>query len=147
MIALGRRLGEDLAHGHIVLLEGGLGAGKTTLAKGLVAGFGAADLDDVSSPTFAIVHEYTPRRRKQNAASPRPFVYHLDLYRLEDEDELWAMGFEDILIAVLDHQAVMLVEWGERYPAIWPPDAHRIVIHEGDVSRQVDYYVPSTDAD
>jgi tRNA threonylcarbamoyladenosine biosynthesis protein TsaE len=143
MLALGRSLGAQLAHGDIVLLQGGLGAGKTTLAKGLVAGFGAAQPEDVSSPTFAIVHEYKPRRGGRHSESNAlPLVYHLDLYRLEAEDELWAIGFEDLLIDVLSHSALMLVEWAERFPSVWPSHARRIVIHDGDDARRVEVFAP-----
>ena len=111
-IALGRDLVRRLPRRAVVLLIGNLGAGKTTLAKGIVEGLGAAPADEVASPTFTLVHEYGEGR-----------VFHIDLYRIEDPAELRTLGIEDLL----DRDAVMLVEWGERFPRLWPPD--RIEIH------------------
>lgn len=142
MMEAGRTLGEQLAPGVILLLEGELGAGKTTLIKGIVEGFGAAPRQDVSSPTFALVHEYTQRSASRQRTPPAPLVYHLDLYRLDVEDELWATGFEDLLETVFEGLALMLVEWAEKFPRIWPPSAHRIVIRGADSVREVEYFVP-----
>ena len=111
-IALGRDLARRLPRRAVVLLIGNLGAGKTTLAKGIVEGLGAAPADEVASPTFTLVHEYGEGR-----------VFHIDLYRIEDPAELRTLGIEDLL----DRDAVLLVEWGERFPRLWPPD--RIEIH------------------
>jgi tRNA threonylcarbamoyladenosine biosynthesis protein TsaE len=103
-IALGERLATELRRG-VVLLIGNLGAGKTTLAKGLVKGVGAADPEDVSSPTFTLIHEYGGGR-----------VYHVDLYRLETLHELETLGLEDLF----ERDALVLIEWGERFPQILP---------------------------
>jgi tRNA threonylcarbamoyladenosine biosynthesis protein TsaE len=104
-IALGEELARQLPRRCVVLLIGNLGAGKTTLAKGIVKGLGAASPDEVSSPTFTLIHEYGER------------VYHIDLYRIETEREVRTLGLEEIL----DRDAVILVEWGERFPHLWPP--------------------------
>ena len=85
-----------------MLLIGNLGAGKTTLAKGIVKGLGAAQPEEVSSPTFTLIHEYSPR------------VYHIDLYRLEDSRELATLGLDELL----ERDAVILMEWGEKFPEI-----------------------------
>lgn len=111
-IALGESIAGRLPRRAVVLLIGNLGAGKTTLAKGIVEGLGAADTADVSSPTFTLIHEYGGGR-----------VFHIDLYRIEDASELRTLGLDELM----DREAVMLVEWGERFPHAWPPD--RIEIH------------------
>ena len=104
-IALGERLASELPERGVVLLIGNLGAGKTTLAKGIVSGRGAAEPDDVSSPTFTLIHEHGGGR-----------VYHIDLYRLEEAKETAALGLDEIF----DHDALVLIEWGERFPEILP---------------------------
>ena len=119
-IALGEELARALPSRAVVLLVGELGAGKTTLAKGIVKGLGVARAEDVTSPTFTLIHEY----------GSRPTVYHVDLYRLEEPRDLATLGLEE----VLEREAVVLVEWGERFPKLWPAD--RIEVHlrtlEGD---------------
>jgi len=111
-IALGEKLAHDLPQHAVVLLIGNLGAGKTTLAKGIVKGLGAADPDEVSSPTFTLIHEYGQRQK----------VYHVDLYRLDRAAEAVALGLEELF----EEDAVVLIEWGERFPRIMP--AERIEI-------------------
>lgn len=103
---LGQRLAAQLPSRGVVLLIGNLGAGKTTLAKGIVEGLGIAAADDVSSPTYTIVHEYGDPVR----------VYHVDLYRLEAIEEVVRMGIEDLL----DSPALVLIEWGERFRQLMP---------------------------
>ena len=104
-IALGERLARALpAHG-VVLLTGNLGAGKTMLAKGIVSGLGAAPAEEVSSPTFTLIHEYGNGR-----------VYHVDLYRLEEPRELATLGLEELF----DQDALVLIEWGERFGQFLP---------------------------
>ena len=119
-IALGQELARWLPPRAVVLLIGELGAGKTTLAKGIVASLGAARPEDVSSPTFTLIHEY----------GTQPKVYRVDLYRLEQRRELASLGLDELL----EREAVILVEWGERFPDLWPPE--RIEVHlralEGD---------------
>lgn len=107
-IALGEELAKRLPRRAVVLLIGKLGAGKTTLAKGIVKGLGAAQPEEVSSPSFTLIHEY----------GEGPKVYHVDLYRLEEARELATLGLEEIL----DREAVVLVEWGERFPRLWPAE-------------------------
>jgi tRNA threonylcarbamoyladenosine biosynthesis protein TsaE len=123
-IAFGERLAAGLPRRAVVLLIGELGAGKTTLAKGIVKGLGAADPDEVSSPTFTLIHEYGAARK----------VYHVDMYRLESAREADALGLEEIF----DREAVVLVEWGERFPRLMP--AQRIEIRldtDGDTGREL----------
>jgi tRNA threonylcarbamoyladenosine biosynthesis protein TsaE len=111
-IALGRELARDLIRPVTVLLIGDLGAGKTTLTKGIVEGLGAAREDEVSSPTFTLIHEYGSD------------VYHIDLYRLEKESQVMTLGLEELL----DRNSVVLIEWGERFPQLWPDDRMEIQI-------------------
>ena len=103
---LGRALSEHLKPGDVVAFYGDLGAGKTTMIKGICAGLGVTDV--VKSPSFVIMTEYRGRIP----------VYHIDLYRLERPSEVLALGIEELL----DRDAVLLVEWGERFPALWPRD-------------------------
>ena len=122
-MAVGRKIAKGIQAPRLVLLEGDLGAGKTTLAKGIVGGLGVADEDDVSSPTFALVQEY----------GSGPAVYHIDLYRLEEIPELETLGLDELW----DTDAVVLMEWGERFSERLPAD--RMVIRlqhlEGDRRR------------
>jgi tRNA threonylcarbamoyladenosine biosynthesis protein TsaE len=104
--AFGRHLAALLPDQAVILLIGDLGAGKTTLAKGIVEGRGAARAEDVSSPTFTLIHEYG------NPVS----VYHADLYRLETAEQARRLGLEDIY----DLPVLVLVEWGERFPDVLP---------------------------
>ena len=104
-IALGQRLARELPVRGVVLLIGNLGAGKPTLAKGIVSGLGAAPADEVSSPTFTLIHEYGEGR-----------AYHVDLYRLDEPAQLATLGLEDLF----DGDAPVLIEWGERFPALLP---------------------------
>jgi tRNA threonylcarbamoyladenosine biosynthesis protein TsaE len=121
---VGRALAQKLPARGLVLLTGELGAGKTTLVKGIVDGLGVALADDVSSPTYTIVHEYGEPVR----------VYHVDLYRLDTEEEVRGFGFEDLL----DRRALVLVEWGERFPQLLPSDRIEITIDTtGESSRRI----------
>jgi tRNA threonylcarbamoyladenosine biosynthesis protein TsaE len=104
-IALGRELAGRLTPPLLVLLTGDLGAGKTTLVKGIAAGFGAAKMEDVTSPTFTLVHEYR---------GPEVMVYHIDLYRIETPRELATLALDDLRAK----NAVLLVEWGEKFAEI-----------------------------
>jgi tRNA threonylcarbamoyladenosine biosynthesis protein TsaE len=112
-VALGERLAGELPRRGVALLIGNLGAGKTTLAKGIVRGRGAAEHDDVSSPTFTLIHEY----------GPGPGVYHIDLYRLDEARQVATLGLEEIF----GRDALVLIEWGERFPELMP--AERTEIH------------------
>lgn len=99
-IARGRELAAALKPPALILLSGDLGAGKTTLTKGLASGLGAADEDDVTSPTFTLVHKYDRGVR----------VYHVDLYRIGDFHDLETLGLED----VFSERAIVIVEWPDR---------------------------------
>jgi len=104
---------------RLVILKGDLGAGKTTLVKGIAQTIGA-DPDNVTSPTFTLVHEYQGTKLK---------LYHLDLYRLEKEEELLALGIEEM---ESDPNALTLVEWGEKFPSIIARARGQVIIQPGD---------------
>ena len=101
-IAFGRTLIDLLAPPKLVLLRGDLGAGKTTLIKGIAAGFEAASEEDVTSPTFTLVHEYRGSRVN---------LYHIDLYRVDTQRELETLGLDDLTA----ENSVLLIEWGEKF--------------------------------
>jgi tRNA threonylcarbamoyladenosine biosynthesis protein TsaE len=103
-IAFGRRLALELVPPKLILLRGNLGAGKTTLAKGIAEGFRAAAQEDVTSPTFTLIHEYR---------ATEVTIYHIDLYRIETERELATLGIDELL---RDGHALVLIEWGEKFP-------------------------------
>jgi tRNA threonylcarbamoyladenosine biosynthesis protein TsaE len=102
-IELGRTLARELEPPKIVLLRGDLGAGKTTLVKGIAKGFEAAEEEDVTSPTFTLVHEYRGTRVN---------VYHVDLYRVDTERQLETLGLDDLY----GEDSILLLEWGEKFP-------------------------------
>ena len=101
-IAFGRTLTDLLAPPKLVLLRGDLGAGKTTLIKGIAAGFEAASEEDVTSPTFTLVHEYR---------GPRVTIYHIDLYRVDTPRQLETLGLDDLF----SENGILLIEWGEKF--------------------------------
>lgn len=105
-IELGRRLAAELRPPKLVLLRGDLGAGKTTMVKGIAEAFHAASQDDVTSPTFTLIHEYR---------GPDASVYHIDLYRLETQRELETLGLDEL---IADERNVVLIEWGEKFPRL-----------------------------
>jgi len=122
-IALGEKIASELPAKAVVLLIGQLGAGKTTLAKGIVKGLGAARPEDVSSPTFTLIHEYGRG------------VYHIDLYRLDTAEQLATLGLDEIF----DRRAVVLVEWGERFPELMPQDHVEILLRsDAENSREIE---------
>lgn len=120
-IALGERIARTLPAKGVVLLIGNLGAGKTTLAKGIVKGRGAASPDEVSSPTFTLIHEYSDR------------VYHVDLYRLDDPRAVARLGLDELF----DRDALVLIEWGERFPELLPEDRTEIRLTRTDGNNRV----------
>jgi tRNA threonylcarbamoyladenosine biosynthesis protein TsaE len=123
--ALGKELAQLLPEEGVVLLVGDLGAGKTTLAKGIVEGRNAAPADEVSSPTFTLIHEY---------GNPVK-VYHADLYRLDAAEEVGRLGLEELF----DRPALTLIEWGERFPELLPRERTEIHIdHAGDDNRLIE---------
>ena len=101
-VAFGRSLAETLSPPRIVLLRGELGAGKTTLVKGIAEGFQAAREEEVTSPTFTLVHEYR---------GPQATLYHIDLYRIDTPRQLETLGLEDLIA----QNSVLLIEWGEKF--------------------------------
>ncbi len=101
-IAFGRTLAEVLAPPKLVLLRGDLGAGKTTLVKGIASAFHAAEEEDVTSPTFTLVHEYR---------GPRANLYHIDLYRIDTRRELDTLALDDLRA----NDSILLIEWGEKF--------------------------------
>ena len=119
----GRRLAGILRGGEVLSLEGPLGAGKTTFVKGLAEGLGCA-ADEVSSPTFTLVHEYPGGRL--------PLV-HLDLYRLESSEELAALGFDDLLSG----STIAALEWGDKFPEALPPHTQRFVFSMDGEARKI----------
>jgi len=127
-IELGRAIAAGLKPPALVLLSGELGAGKTTLTKGIVSGLGVAPEDQVTSPTFTLVHKY----------SDGATVYHVDLYRVGDFHDLESLGLEDLLT----EHAVVIIEWPEKFTlrTDWPvvriqlehvsEDSRRIAVDE-----------------
>jgi tRNA threonylcarbamoyladenosine biosynthesis protein TsaE len=99
---LGRQIAAQLKPGTIVLLRGDLGAGKTTLVKGIAEGFHAARAEDVTSPTFTLIHEYR---------GPEITLYHIDLYRIDTQRELDTLALDDLMTAT----SILLIEWGEKF--------------------------------
>jgi tRNA threonylcarbamoyladenosine biosynthesis protein TsaE len=109
-IALGRKLARELR--GTVLLIGNLGAGKTTLTKGIVEGRGVAKADAVASPTFTLIHQY---------GEDDP-VFHIDLYRLDESRQVESLGLDDLFRS----KSLVLLEWAERFPALLPADRTEI---------------------
>jgi len=101
-IALGRELASLLTPPKLMVLRGDLGAGKTTLIKGIAEGFNAASQQDVTSPTFTLIHEYR---------GPSATLYHIDLYRVDTQRELETLGLDDLM----SEHSVLLIEWGEKF--------------------------------
>ncbi len=106
-LALGPTIAEILMpFPRLVVLRGEVGAGKTTLVKGIAEALGAATRADVTSPTFTLLHEYT---------SPRVHIFHLDLYRLETEEQIAVLGIDEM---AAEPDALLLIEWGDRFESI-----------------------------
>jgi tRNA threonylcarbamoyladenosine biosynthesis protein TsaE len=108
-IAVGRELAALLKPPQMILLRGGMGAGKTTLMKGMAEALGAAEAEEVTSPTFTLIHEY---EGEQEGAKVR--LFHLDVYRLEQERQLETLGWEELRAA----DSLVLVEWGDKFPVL-----------------------------
>jgi tRNA threonylcarbamoyladenosine biosynthesis protein TsaE len=120
----GRELAKRLTPPVLVLLSGELGSGKTTLTKGIVAGLGAASEEEVTSPTFTLIHEYGDKKK----------VYHGDLYRIESFHDFETLGLEDIFVK----PAVVIIEWSERFPLTSPWTQVRIRLeHLGRDTRRI----------
>jgi tRNA threonylcarbamoyladenosine biosynthesis protein TsaE len=122
-IAWGRKLAEGIQAPLLILLTGELGSGKTTLTKGIVAGLHAAQEDEVTSPTFTLVHEYGGARK----------VFHGDLYRIENLHDFETLGLED----VFEQPAIVILEWSDKFPlkAPWPQLRLRLQHMGGDARR------------
>jgi tRNA threonylcarbamoyladenosine biosynthesis protein TsaE len=120
----GREFAKRLKPPVLILLTGDLGTGKTTLTKGIVGGLGAANEDDVTSPTFTLVHVYGKAAK----------VYHADLYRIESFHDFETLGMEDMFAT----PAVVILEWSERFPfpSPWPQLRVRLE-HLGGDSRRI----------
>ncbi len=114
MIEVGRQLARLLPVRAAVILTGDLGAGKTTLSKGITAERTGLAPDEVSSPTFTLIHEY----------GDPPRVYHIDLYRLETDAEVWGLGLDELF----DRKALVLIEWGERFEKLYGVPLWRVEI-------------------
>ncbi len=99
---LGRKLAAEIKPGSTVLLRGELGAGKTTLVKGIAEGFQAAEAERVTSPTFTLIHEYR---------GPKVTLYHIDFYRIDTQRELDTLALDDLM----DPNSILLIEWGEKF--------------------------------
>jgi tRNA threonylcarbamoyladenosine biosynthesis protein TsaE len=108
-IEVGRKLAALLSPPQLLLLQGELGTGKTTLVKGIAQALDAADPDEVTSPTFTLIHEYKGERHGKPIK-----LFHLDVYRLEGERQLETLGLDELLT----EDALVLVEWGEKFPSI-----------------------------
>src|SRR5690242_20771596 len=113
---LGRQIATQLPERGVVLLIGDLGSGKTTLAKGIVEGRQVTSADEVSSPTFTLIHEY----------GDPVSVYHVDLYRLDTAEAARRMGLEDLFV----QRALVLIEWGDRFPEIMPENRVEIRLRD-----------------
>ena len=124
-IAFGRTLTELLSPPKLVLLRGDLGAGKTTLVKGIAAAFEAASEEDVTSPTFTLIHEYR---------GPRANLFHIDLYRIDTRRELDTIALDDLR----GENSILLIEWGEKFPRLLRErDVEIALDREGESGRRI----------
>jgi len=118
-------MAQELRPGSIVLLRGDLGAGKTTLIKGIAEGFHAAAAEDVTSPTFTLIHEYR---------GPQATLYHIDLYRIDTQRELDTLALDDLM----DPGSILLIEWGEKFDRLRREKGTEIAIeHLGGDERRI----------
>ena len=124
---LGRRLAAELKPGSIVLLRGDLGAGKTTMVKGIAEGFNAAEAEAVTSPTFTLIHEYR---------GPEVTLYHIDLYRIDTQRELDTLALDDLM----EPNTILLIEWGEKFSRfVRERDAEIAIEHQGGDQRHITF--------
>jgi len=121
---LGCRLSAELKPGSIVLLRGDLGAGKTTMVKGIAEGFQAAKADEVTSPTFTLIHEYR---------GPLVTLYHIDLYRIDTQRELDTLALDDLMTP----HSILLIEWGEKFARFAKERDVEIAIEHGGAEDRV----------
>jgi len=122
-VALGEMLAELLRAAKLVVLRGDLGMGKTTLVRGMAGAIGA-DADEVTSPTFTLVHEYRGKTRR---------LVHLDLYRLETDREIEGIGLWEMAEAA---DAMVMVEWGDRFESVMERADAEIWITQGEVENE-----------
>ena len=125
-IAVGHQIADWLRSGEMIVLRGDLGAGKTTLVKGIAETFHAALKEDVTSPTFTLVHEYR---------GAEVTLFHIDLYRINTERELLTLGIDDLRS---EPGSILLVEWGEKFESIRNESEGEIVIERiGETARKI----------
>jgi len=130
-VELGRVTARGLRGGELVLLVGDLGLGKTVFARGMALGLGIAP-EEVSSPSFTLIQEY---------GGGRLTLFHVDLYRINTDEELATLGLEEIL----DSNAVVVVEWGEKLPPYQRRDAIVVRFHDmGEGSRRIEIVARAT---
>ncbi|HLY40396.1 MAG TPA: tRNA (adenosine(37)-N6)-threonylcarbamoyltransferase complex ATPase subunit type 1 TsaE [Terracidiphilus sp.] len=128
-IEVGRKLAHLLKPPQLLLLRGELGTGKTTLVKGIAQALDAAEPDEVTSPTFTLIHEYDGSRDGKPVK-----LFHLDVYRLEGERQLDTLGLDDLLTP----DALVLVEWGDKFASIRKRATGQIAITtEGGDARKI----------
>jgi len=124
-VALGRKVAGLLEPPKLVVLRGDLGAGKTTLVKGIAQAFHAASEEDVTSPTFTLIHEYR---------GPRAVLYHVDLYRIDTQRELETLGLDDLMTP----ESILLIEWGEKFARFQRErDVEIVLEHCGEQQRRI----------
>jgi tRNA threonylcarbamoyladenosine biosynthesis protein TsaE len=132
-IAIGGEIAHLLTSPMLLFLRGDLGAGKTTLVKGIAQALDAADPDEVTSPTFTLVHEYDGKR-KVGGKEHDTKLYHIDLYRIPDERQLETIGFDELAA----EDAILLVEWGEKFPSVVKrSDGEILIEHAGGDTRNI----------
>ncbi len=125
-MALGRELAPALKNARMVILRGDLGAGKTTLVKGIAEGLGAASQHDITSPTFTLIHEYR---------GPEINLFHVDLYRIETARELATLGLDELFAEAGN---LVLLEWGEKFPQFEQErDVEIAIERRGDEERRI----------
>jgi tRNA threonylcarbamoyladenosine biosynthesis protein TsaE len=129
-IALGRELAQSLRPPQVVVLTGDLGAGKTTIIKGLAEGLKAESQENVTSPTFTLVHEYR---------GPKATLYHIDLYRVDSPRQLETLGIDDLR----DERSLILLEWGEKFERFRKEaDAEIRIERLGENERRITFKIP-----
>lgn len=131
MMALGGRLAEEFSTGGVLALVGDLGAGKTHLVKGLARALGH---EEGTSPTFSLVNEYVGTVNEQRVP-----VYHFDLYRMKREEEAWEIGWGEYL----EREGVVVAEWADLFPELFPPETVWIKIEHDEEKRRVSVIRPT----
>jgi tRNA threonylcarbamoyladenosine biosynthesis protein TsaE len=122
-IAVGREIAKLLAPPKFLILQGDLGAGKTTLVKGIAEGLNAAEAEEVTSPTFTLIHEYEGEFTAKGKKTP-VVLYHLDLYRIDGERQLESLGLDELA----KPDSIVLVEWGEKFPSVVKRSDGQIIV-------------------